>query len=87
MLARPVHTLDGKGSTVDVAVSVGAATPEEIGTTDLRSLQRAADAAMYEGKHTGRAHLATRAHASVTSINGRRAGRPGTAAGDVEAAA
>lgn len=48
MLARPVHTLDGKGSTVDVAVSVGAATPEEIGTTDLRSLQRAADAAMYE---------------------------------------
>ncbi|MEU0059350.1 hypothetical protein [Streptomyces sp. NPDC006334] len=28
---------------------------------------------------TGRAHFATATHATVPSINGRRAGRPGTA--------
>ncbi|WP_398914207.1 hypothetical protein [Streptomyces sp. CEV 2-1] len=50
-----------------------------LGTRDLTALQRAADAALYDGKHTGRAHLATVAHASTPSINGRRAGRPGTA--------
>ncbi|GAA0901044.1 MULTISPECIES: hypothetical protein [Streptomyces violaceusniger group] len=41
-------------------------------------MQRAADAALYEGKHSGRAHLATKKHATAPSINGRRAGRPGT---------
>ncbi|MBV1957243.1 GGDEF domain-containing protein [Streptomyces sp. BV333] len=80
-LVRMLHTpvvLDG-GRTVDVAASVGAATPGVLGTRDLTLLQRAADAALYDGKHSGRAVLATRQHVTVPSINGRRAGRPGTA--------
>jgi diguanylate cyclase (GGDEF)-like protein len=76
MLHTPVVLDDGR--TVDVAASVGAATPDTIGTRDLTALQRAADAALYDGKHSGRAHLATAAHATVPSINGRRTGRPGT---------
>ncbi|WP_440581131.1 GGDEF domain-containing protein [Streptomyces sp. PT19] len=76
LLAQPVE-VDG-GALVDVAASVGAASPDVLGTTDLSVLQRAADAAMYAGKHTGRAVLADRSHAAVASINGRRAGRAGT---------
>ncbi|MFE1265728.1 hypothetical protein ACFW5X_35170, partial [Streptomyces albogriseolus] len=64
---------------VDVAASVGAATPDVIGARDLTRLQRAADAALHDGKHSGRAVLATAAHAATPSANGRRAGRPGTA--------
>ncbi|MGW2689495.1 GGDEF domain-containing protein [Streptomyces sp. NPDC001414] len=78
MLHTPVTLDDGR--TVDVAASVGAATPDVLGTRDLTVLQRAADAALYDGKHSGRAVLATPAHTTVPSINGRRAGRPGTAA-------
>ncbi|WP_331739572.1 GGDEF domain-containing protein (plasmid) [Streptomyces goshikiensis] len=80
-LVRMLHTpvaLDG-GRTVDVAASVGAAAPASVGSRDLAVLQRAADAALYDGKHSGRAVLATRQHVAVPSINGRRAGRPGTA--------
>ncbi|QSS95493.1 GGDEF domain-containing protein [Streptomyces sp. M54] len=77
MLHTPVVLEDGR--TVDVAASVGAATPAAVGTRDLSSLQRAADAALYEGKYTGRAVLATTQHTTVASINGRRAGRAGTA--------
>ncbi|MFG3042891.1 GGDEF domain-containing protein [Streptomyces sp. NPDC048330] len=76
LLAQPVEIEDG--ILVDVAASVGAASPDVLGTTDLSVLQRAADAAMYAGKHTGRFVLADRSHAIVPSINGRRAGRPGT---------
>ncbi|MFE7675829.1 GGDEF domain-containing protein [Streptomyces albidoflavus] len=76
MLAQPVEV--EHGVLVDVAASVGAACPDVLGTTDLSVLQRAADAAMYAGKHTGRAVLADRSHAVVLSSNGRRAGRPGT---------
>ncbi|MFB6945571.1 GGDEF domain-containing protein [Streptomyces sp. NPDC060286] len=76
MLHTPVVLDDGR--TVDVAASVGAATPDVLGTRDLTALQRAADAALYDGKHSGRAVLATRQHVTVPSINGRRAGRPGT---------
>lgn len=76
MLHTPVVLEDGR--TVDVAASVGVATPDVIGSRDLSALQRAADAALYDGKHSGRAHLATKEHASVPSVNGRRAGRPGT---------
>uniref|UniRef100_UPI002F911B31 GGDEF domain-containing protein n=1 Tax=Streptomyces virginiae TaxID=1961 RepID=UPI002F911B31 len=76
LLAQPVEIEDGV--LVDVAASVGAASPDVLGTTDLSVLQRAADAAMYAGKHTGRPVLADRSHAVVPSINGRRAGRPGT---------
>lgn len=78
MLHTPVVLDDGR--TVDVAASVGAATPAAIGSRDLTVLQRAADAALYQGKHSGRAVLAGPQHATVPSINGRRAGRPGTSA-------
>ncbi|MEU9677815.1 GGDEF domain-containing protein [Streptomyces parvus] len=77
MLHTPVVLDDGR--TVDVAASIGAATPDALGTRDLTVLQRMADAALYDGKHTGRAVLATAQHATVPSINGRRVGRPGTA--------
>ncbi|MFF8505915.1 GGDEF domain-containing protein [Streptomyces anulatus] len=76
MLHTPVTLDDGR--TVDVAASVGAAAPDVLGTRDLTALQRAADAALYDGKHSGRAVVATAAHATTPSINGRRAGRPGT---------
>ncbi|MFF1511852.1 GGDEF domain-containing protein [Streptomyces sp. NPDC058326] len=77
MLHTPVVLDDGR--TVGVAASVGVATPAAVASRDLSLLQRAADTALYEGKHSGRAHFATAAHASVPSVNGRRAGRPGTA--------
>jgi diguanylate cyclase (GGDEF)-like protein len=77
MLHTPVTLDDGR--TVDVAASVGAATPDAVGSRDLSALQRAADAALYDGKHSGQAVLASAAHATVPSVNGRRAGRPGTA--------
>ena len=77
MLRIPVVLDDGQA--VDVAASVGAAALGVIGTRDLSMAQRAADAALYDGKHSGRAVLATKEHATVPSINGRRAGRPGTA--------
>ncbi|MFJ3728519.1 GGDEF domain-containing protein [Streptomyces sp. NPDC090045] len=77
LLRKPVVLDDGR--TIDVAASVGAASPDGIGARDLSKLQRAADAALYDGKHTGRAVLAAAAHTTVPSINGRRAGRPGTA--------
>jgi diguanylate cyclase len=77
MLHTPVVLDDGRA--VDVAASVGAATPDAIGSRDLTVLQRAADTAMYAGKHTGHAHLATAMHTTLPSINGRRAGRSGTA--------
>ncbi|MFJ3987622.1 hypothetical protein ACIPWY_02955 [Streptomyces sp. NPDC090032] len=76
MLHTPVHLDDGQ--TVDVAASVGAATPDILNTRDLSVLQQAADAALYDGKHSGHAVLADARHATHTSINGRRAGRPGT---------
>jgi GGDEF domain-containing protein len=76
MLRTPVVLDDGR--TVDVAASVGAATPDAIGSRDLAVLQRAADAALYAGKHTGAAVLAQREHRAVPTVNGRRAGRRGT---------
>ncbi|MGW1328158.1 GGDEF domain-containing protein [Streptomyces antibioticus] len=76
MLHTPVTLADGR--TVAVAASVGAAAPAPVGSRDLAVLQRAADAALYDGKHSGRAVLATAQHTTVASINGRRAGRPGT---------
>lgn len=76
MLHTPI-TLDD-GQAVDIAASVGAVTPDTLGSSDLSLLQRAAGPALYEGKHSGRAVLATARHAAVPSINGRRAGCPGT---------
>jgi GGDEF domain-containing protein len=75
MLHTPVALDDGR--TVDVAVSVGGAAPDTIGSTDLSVLQRAADAALCGGKHSGRAYMATAGRAAALSVNGRRAGRPG----------
>lgn len=79
-LVRMPHTpvTFDDGRTADVAASVAAA-PDVIGARDLTRLQRAADAALYDGKHSGRAILAGAAHTSVPSVSGRRAGRPGTA--------
>lgn len=77
MLHTPVTLDDGR--TVDVAAWVGAATPDVICARDLTRLQRAADTALYDGKHSGKAMLATAAHAATPTVNGRRAGRPGTA--------
>lgn len=62
-----------------LSVSLGAATPAAVAGRDLPTLMRAADAAMYEGKHTGDILRARPDHARVPSVNGRRAGRPGTA--------
>ncbi|MGW2331651.1 GGDEF domain-containing protein [Streptomyces sp. NPDC001700] len=76
LLAQPVEVDDG--ALADVAASIGAASPDVLGIDDLSLLQRAADAAMYDGKHSGHAVLAGPQHAAVPSINGRRAGRPGT---------
>jgi predicted signal transduction protein with EAL and GGDEF domain len=76
MLRTPVVLHDYQA--VNVAASVGAAALDVIGTRDLSVSQRA-DAALYDGKHSGRAVLATQEHVTVPSINGRRAGRPGTA--------
>ncbi|MFD4756393.1 GGDEF domain-containing protein [Streptomyces sp. NPDC058426] len=75
-LHAPVRLDDGR--LIQVAASVGAATTDTLHTRDLAALQRASDAALYDGKHTGRAVLATTAHTRVPSINGRRMGRPGT---------
>jgi hypothetical protein len=59
-----------------VAASVGAASPDAVGSSDLSALQRAADAALYDGKHSGHAVLPTAVHTTVPSVNGRRTGRP-----------
>ncbi|MFD3503934.1 GGDEF domain-containing protein [Streptomyces sp. NPDC058642] len=75
-LSAPITTDDGR--LVDVAVSVGAATPDAIGTRDRSTLMRAADDAMFKGKHGGVAIQAGPEHALAESVNGRRAGRIGT---------
>ncbi|MER6916710.1 GGDEF domain-containing protein [Streptomyces sp. NPDC000594] len=75
LLAEPVTTDTGP---VDVAASIGAASAATTETTGLSELQRAADAALYDGKHSGNAVLAGPRHATMPSINGRRIGRPGT---------
>ncbi|MFJ9351743.1 GGDEF domain-containing protein [Streptomyces sp. NPDC101237] len=76
MLCAPVVLDDGR--TVGVAVSVGVATPAATGSRDLSALQRAADTALYAGKHSGAVAVACREDVTVPSVNGRRAGRPGT---------
>ena len=67
------------GELVDVPASIGAATPALLpGVRTLSGLMRAADAAMYAGKHSGTPVMAGPEHAAAESVNGRRAGRPGT---------
>lgn len=60
-----------------LAVSLGAVVPATVGWRDLPVLMRAADAAMYAGKHTGTVVQAGPEHTGMPSINGRHAGRPG----------
>ncbi|WP_328541076.1 GGDEF domain-containing protein [Streptomyces sp. NBC_00344] len=75
LMTRPVPYGDGL---LPLAVSLGAATPTGIGSADLPTLMRAADTAMYEGKHRGIIVQARPGHTRARSINGRREGRPGT---------
>lgn len=77
MLRMPVALDDGRAA--NMAASIGAAAPRTLGIYQLSLLQRAADAALYDGKHSGQAVLADSQHATVPSANGRRLGRPGTA--------
>ncbi|MGQ4355843.1 GGDEF domain-containing protein [Streptomyces drozdowiczii] len=74
-MSRPVPY---EGGLLPLGVSLGAATPAAVRSTDLPVLMRAADAAMYEGKHGGRVVQAVPSHARVPSVKGRRCGRPGT---------
>ncbi|MFF7196876.1 GGDEF domain-containing protein [Streptomyces sp. NPDC088197] len=75
MLTAPLPL---EGTHLTPGVSVGAAAPDLVGTRDLSGLLRAADAAMYAGKHSGRTVLAGPGHRDVPTVNGRRADRPGT---------
>ncbi|MFE7358404.1 GGDEF domain-containing protein [Streptomyces sp. NPDC057543] len=76
LMTRPVPYEDGL---LPLSVSLGAATPAAVASSDLPTLTRAADAAMYEGKHTVSIVQARPDHVRVPSVNGRRYGRPGTA--------
>ncbi|MEV7683211.1 GGDEF domain-containing protein [Streptomyces sp. NPDC088341] len=75
LLALPVAI---EGEQLPVGVSVGAATAHAAGTADLPALLRAADTAMYAGKHGGVPVQARPGAPVAPSVNGRRAGRPGT---------
>ncbi|WP_327270795.1 GGDEF domain-containing protein (plasmid) [Streptomyces sp. NBC_01218] len=77
LMNRPVPYGDGL---LPLTLSVGAASPHTVATRELPALMRAADAAMYEGKHQGIVVQARPHHAQVPSVNGRRQGRPGTTA-------
>ncbi|MER0443231.1 GGDEF domain-containing protein [Streptomyces sp. Edi4] len=65
---------------VDVAVSIGAASPSDLNTKELARLLRAADGAMYEHKQErhGDFRIATTAHMNGPMVNGRSLGRSGT---------
>ncbi|MFE7243980.1 hypothetical protein [Streptomyces sp. NPDC057580] len=75
LVTGPVPYGDGL---LPLKVSLGAATRAGVGSTDLPTLMRAADTVMYEGKYTSTVIQAGPEHTSMPSINGRRAGRPGT---------
>ncbi|HWU10546.1 MAG TPA: GGDEF domain-containing protein [Streptomyces sp.] len=76
LMTRPVPY---EGGLLPLAVSLGVATPAAVTSADLPTLMRAADTAMYQGKHTGAIIQARPDHAQTPSVNGRREGRPGTA--------
>ncbi|WP_371095105.1 GGDEF domain-containing protein [Streptomyces sanglieri] len=76
VLHEPVPTQAGP---LPVAASVGAAVPEYLGIHTLTALLRGADASMYRTKHSGRYGWAEIEDLDTPTVNGRRAGRPGTA--------
>jgi diguanylate cyclase (GGDEF)-like protein len=47
-------TRDGEVISVPITVSIGIATADLLGDTDLKQVYRAADEALYEAKHSGR---------------------------------
>jgi diguanylate cyclase (GGDEF)-like protein len=76
-LQRPLHH---DGLTLQIDVSIGIARAADLPGERADRILRAADAAMYKVK-AGREtfpYLATRADAYADTVNGRRAGRPGT---------
>lgn len=79
VLHQPV---DVDGQAVDVAVSIGAASPSDLHSRDLSYVLRGAEGAMYEHKRerTGLFRIATPDHANEPTVNGRRLGRDGTTA-------
>ncbi|MFS0696887.1 GGDEF domain-containing protein [Streptomyces nitrosporeus] len=74
-LHEPVLTDAGP---IGLAASVGLAVPDELGTGDLPQLLRGADVSMYRNKHTGHWGWAENEDLDTPTVNGRRAGRPGT---------
>ncbi|MER5501307.1 GGDEF domain-containing protein [Streptomyces sp. NPDC059605] len=76
VLHEPVPTQAGP---LPVAASVGAAVPDYLGIHALPALLRGADASMYRTKHSGHYGWAEIEDLDAPTVNGRRAGRPGTA--------
>ncbi|MCZ4098033.1 GGDEF domain-containing protein [Streptomyces sp. H39-C1] len=74
-LREPVLTAAGP---ITIAASVGTAVPAYLGTSALPSLLRGADVSMYRTKHTGNYGWAGIEDLQTATVNGRRAGRPGT---------
>ncbi|MGP4004475.1 GGDEF domain-containing protein [Streptomyces sp. 8N706] len=74
-LREPVLTDAGP---IAVAASVGTAAPDYLGTSALATLLRGADVSMYRTKHTGNYGWAELEDLEAVTVNGRRAGRPGT---------
>ncbi|WP_326581721.1 GGDEF domain-containing protein (plasmid) [Actinacidiphila glaucinigra] len=77
LLCMPVP--HGVHHSIDVSVSIGSATSDTIKNATYSRLLRAADVALYRGKHSGAPMVAVASDAEVPSVNGRRLGRPGTA--------
>ncbi|MFF4145941.1 GGDEF domain-containing protein [Streptomyces sp. NPDC001698] len=76
-LHQPLHH---DGLTLQIDVSIGIARAADLPGETTDRILRAADAAMYKVKTGDQAfpYLATRADAYTDTVNGRRAGRPGT---------
>ncbi|MGG2465627.1 GGDEF domain-containing protein [Streptomyces sp. RGM 3693] len=71
-------TFDGRR--VSVGASIGAIMVGQVPVPPLERLMRRADEAMYAAKQTGAGwFIATDADPALPTLNGRRAGRPGTA--------
>jgi diguanylate cyclase len=75
-LHEPVPT---KAGPLPLAASVGAAAPDYLGTHTLPALLRGADVSMYRTKHSGHYGWAETEDLDAPTVNGRRAGRRGTA--------